>query len=499
MRNLLVIVAILMSTISAMTAAEPSISVSDGTLRGSVAYGVESWKGIPFAAPPVGNLRWRAPQPVEPWAGVRDASAFESDCPQLPLGLPFLDMRTQPSEDCLYLNVWRPEGSADRKLPVLVWIYGGGWVIGGASAPVYNPASLARQGVVAVSLNYRIGRFGWFAHPALTQADEDDGLFYNYGLLDQIAALRWIKRNIEAFGGDPDNVTLMGESAGGVSIHALTTSPKVENGLFHKAIVLSGADGGDFGTGDLSDAEGLGVNFAKRQSIDESDPKALEKLRALAVEEVIDGLTFGAPAYDPPTFNGGGPVEDGTIVAKIGQAYANNRFKPVPMMIGATANDLGGRTGFMVGGARRISSVLAAKGVKVFSYRFSYVAPAWIEKTATHASDLPFFLSTQKSVFGDRATPTDDAMAEAIRTRVIEFVKADPSNPTITGWPAFNEDDQKIMNFSEQGTADFIDDPWASEIDAAPPPQYPGLNAGGAEKGAPPTGDPSASRPPTGA
>lgn len=496
MRNVVLwVVAFTIAMASMTVEAAPVISVSDGRLQGAVENGVETWKGIPFAAAPVGALRWRAPQAVQPWSGVRDATSFGADCAQLPFGPPFLNMRTKPSEDCLYLNVWRPKGKPRGKLPVVVWIYGGGWVIGGTSAPIYDAANLARQGVVAVSLNYRIGRFGWFAHPALAKANADNGLFYNYGTLDQIAALHWIKRNIAAFGGDPGNITLMGESAGGVSIHVLTTSPMVGKGLFHKAIIMSGADGGDLGTAGLSDAEGLGVNFAERRGILATDPKALEKLRALSAEEVVDGLTFGAPAQDPPTFNGGGPVEDGTIVAKVGQAYAANRFHHNPMMIGATADDLGGRTGFMVGGARRISNVLAGKNVPVFSYRFSYVAPAWIYKTASHASDIAFFLSTQKHVFGEKTTPADDAMAAAITARVIEFVKANPRQPFIAGWPPFKKGDRKVMDFSAKGTAEVVDDPWATEIDAAPPPQYPGLNVGGARKGAAPTGDPSAVRP----
>ncbi|HZF46518.1 MAG TPA: carboxylesterase family protein, partial [Sphingomonadaceae bacterium] len=211
------------------------VSIETGALAGSLADGVESWKGIPFAAPPVGALRWRAPQQPAPWPGVRQASDYGNDCMQVPFPSDAAPLGTPPAEDCLYANVWKPAG-AGGNLPVIVWIYGGGFVNGGASPPTYAGANLARQGVVFVSFNYRVGRFGTFAHPALTRANEDDGLLGNYGFLDQIAALRWVQRNVAAFGGDPRNVTIVGESAGGMSVHTLVTSP-MARGLFAKAVV----------------------------------------------------------------------------------------------------------------------------------------------------------------------------------------------------------------------------------------------------------------------
>lgn len=469
----------------------PVVAVSDGRVQGASADGVESWKGIPFAAPPVGELRWRAPQPPKAWTGVLDATQFKSDCAQLPVGAPAFDMRTTTSEDCLYLNIWRPAG-AGNKTPVLVWIYGGGWVIGGASAPIYQGANLSKQGVITVSMNYRLGRFGWFAHPQLTRANSDNGLFYNYGTLDQIAALQWIKRNIAAFGGDPDNITIMGESAGGVSVHALITSPLVSDGLFHKAIIMSGADGGDLGTGVLADAEGLGLNFARRKGIAADDPQALQKLRALSTADVLDGLTFGTPPRDPPEFNGGGPVEEGKIVAEFGETYNTGSFRRTPVMIGATANDMGGRTGFMVAGARRISGQLAAKGVPVYQYRFSYLPSAsplalGPPTTADHASDIAFFMNNQGSLFPN-ASANDMAMAKIASGYVVAFAKADPRNPVLRGWPRYQREGGKIMDFSASGKAVVQADPWAAQLDAAPPPRYPGLRAGGALPGAPATG-----------
>lgn len=224
--------------LAAQTGAAPIAQTDTGRVRGAMSDGVDSWKGIPFAAPPVGALRWRAPQPVAAWQGVRDATAYSHDCMQLPFGGDAAPLGTTPAEDCLYANVWKP-AAAKAKLPVIVWIYGGGFVNGGASPPTYSGANIAKQGVMFVSFNYRVGRFGTFALPQLTKANPDGGRIGNYGIMDQIAALKWVQKNIAQFGGDPSNVTIIGESAGGMSVHALVTSP-LATGLFQKAFVMSG-------------------------------------------------------------------------------------------------------------------------------------------------------------------------------------------------------------------------------------------------------------------
>src|SRR5262245_57543747 len=217
------------ATTSLAASADPAVvKVDTGTLKGTSTAGVLSWKGIPFAAPPLGDLRWRAPQPAANWQGVRDASAYGNDCMQVPFGGDAAPLGTPPNENCLFANVWRPEG-ARSKLPVIFWIYGGGFVNGGASPPTYSGAELAKQGVLFISANYRVGRFGTFAHPALTRANADAGLLGNYGYMDQLAALQWIQRNIAAFGGDADNVTIVGESAGGMSVHVLVTSARAQD------------------------------------------------------------------------------------------------------------------------------------------------------------------------------------------------------------------------------------------------------------------------------
>ena len=209
------------------------VKVEGGTIQGTVTESMAIYKGIPFAAPPVGDLRWKAPQPVIPWEGVRNTTEFGPSPIQA-------GSQENMSEDCLYLNVWTPAKSPKEKLPVLVWIYGGGFA--GGSTSYYDGAPLAEQGVVLVSINYRVGKLGFFAHPELS-AETEQGTSGNYGLLDQIAGLKWIQNNISKFGGDPDKVTIFGESAGGISVSMLCASP-LAKGLFRGAISQSG---GSFG------------------------------------------------------------------------------------------------------------------------------------------------------------------------------------------------------------------------------------------------------------
>ena len=223
----------------ARAAGHPLVArVEGGLVRGQIERGVIAFKGIPYAAPPVGARRWAPPQPVRPWNGVRRALAYGPDCMQVLFPGDAAPERTVPQENCLYLNVWRPRGASVRNLPVMVWIYGGGFVNGGSSPAVYNGTRFARDGVVLVSFNYRLGNFGFFAFPALTRQDRGQ-LLGDYAFMDQLAALRWVQRNIRAFGGDPHNVTVFGESAGGMSVNNLLISP-LAKGLFQRAIIESG-------------------------------------------------------------------------------------------------------------------------------------------------------------------------------------------------------------------------------------------------------------------
>lgn len=456
---------------SASSAADSAVvKIDSGSLRGASTDGVLSWKGIPFAAPPLGALRWRAPQPVVPWKGVRVASEYGNDCMQVPFPSDAAPLGTPPNEDCLYANVWRP-ANGNRKLPVLFWIYGGGFVNGGASPPTYSGAELARQGVLFVSANYRVGRFGTFAHPQLTRADADKGLLGNYGYMDQLAALRWVKRNIAAFGGDPGNVTIVGESAGGMSVHALVTSP-LARGLFHKAVVMSGGDGGGMGQANLASTEAIGVRFAEKQGIAATDDAALQKLRALSAEQVTDGLSMMAlfGASGPPTF--ASPFPDGKLAVDVGAAYRGKAFTPVPMMIGATSADIGGKTGMMVAGARAVSTVIANQGVPVYAYRFSYVAekqPAAVAaQGAGHASDIPFFFNTQALKYQADTTQRDNEMGKTISAYLVNFVKTgNPNGAGLPAWPRYQRASDEIMDFSARGSAVAGRDPWGADIDGA--------------------------------
>jgi para-nitrobenzyl esterase len=281
--------------------ANRTMRIDSGLISGQTnSDGVTSYLGIPFAMPPVGNLRWRPPQPVEPWNGVRKADHFGASCMQDEMGvrLPWSRgfMTQGPiSEDCLYLNVWTPSRSGAKKLPVMVWIYGGGYSEGSSEVAVYNGEKLATKGVVVVTFNYRVGPLGFLAYPALT-AESPHHASGNYGLLDQIAALKWVHRNIARFGGDPSKVTIFGQSAGAGSVGILMASP-VAKGLFQRAITESGL--GLFRGLDsrkpLAEAEAQGVKYAERMGA-----HSLAQLRALPSADfakAIPGMPAGLTGF----------------------------------------------------------------------------------------------------------------------------------------------------------------------------------------------------------
>jgi para-nitrobenzyl esterase len=438
-------------------AAEPVIAVETGQLRGVVSDGIESWRGIPFAAPPTGALRWRPPQRPEAWAGVRDAAGYGNDCMQLPFPSDAAPLGAAPAEDCLYLNVWRPAGRPTGPLPVVVWIHGGGFVNGGASPAVYSGAELARQGVVVASFNYRLGRFGTFAHPQLTQ-ETPDGLLGNYGVMDQIAAMQWVQRNIAAFGGDPRNVTVMGESAGGMAIHTLLTSPRAQ-GLAQRAVIMSGGDA-KVDAASLHEVEQIGVRFAETHGIAADDPDAVRKLRALTPEQVRGDLNMGK-LFGSDQRDFASPFADGVTVVDPAAAYRADAFDRVPVMVGATSADLGGREGFMVAGAQEVAGLLADK-VPVYAYRFSYVAGSG-DRTAgaAHATDVPFFLHTEATKYGDETTAEDTRVGATISSYVIDFARTgDPSGPGLPAWPRYDPTADVIMDFATSGAAVAQRDPW---------------------------------------
>lgn len=265
----------------------PVVKIKNGQLQGSVENGVQSFKGIPFAAPPLGKYRWREPQPVANWTGVRDAKQFGPSGMQINI---FGDMAFRAPamrEDCLYVNVWTPD-SKKKNLPVLVYFYGGGFVAGDGSEARYDGASMAAKGIVSLTVNYRLGIFGHMAHPELTK-ESPHNASGNYGMLDQVAALKWVQENIAAFGGDPKRVTIAGESAGSMSVSALMASPLSKN-LFAQAIGESGSMLGSLPSTPLAKAEQAGLQFGK-----EVDANSLEALRAIPAEKLLTLSMAGNP------------------------------------------------------------------------------------------------------------------------------------------------------------------------------------------------------------
>jgi para-nitrobenzyl esterase len=441
----------------------------DGTVHGLRGDGVIAYKGMPFAAPPIGNLRWRPPQPVTPWQGVRDAVAFRHDCSQEPFPYDSAPSKADFNEDCLYVNVWKPANSGKRT-PVMVWIYGGGFVNGGSSPLVYDGSAFAKSGVVLVSFNYRVGTFGFFAHPALS-AEQPNAVLGNYGLMDQIAALQWVHRNIAAFGGDPGNVTVFGESAGGMSIHYLMSSP-LATGLFDKAIIESGAGrAGPFGArrmaGAADSAESVGIKLGQRFGIEGEDAAALEKLRAIPAANLAKGLHMGTMGGDATYV--GGPVLDGKlIVGDPATLYLQGVGPRIPVIIGATDRDLGGDQ-FMIEPARYMARILASRDQAVYEYRFSYVAEALRATTpgAGHASELPYVFDTVPDALGARTTPADLSAAAAIQGYWVAFAKSGrPYVPGRPAWPAYTTDKDELLDFTTSGPISGAD-AWHARLDLA--------------------------------
>jgi para-nitrobenzyl esterase len=494
---------------SAAQAAHAPLEVKTqyGWVRGAQERGVVAFKGIPYAAPPRGALRWAAPQPAASWHGVRPAVTFGSDCKQRPTPGDAAPLRTRPSEDCLYVNVWRPGRASRKPLPVMVWIYGGWYVDGGTSPAIYDGSGFARHGVVLVSFNYRLGNFGFFAFPALGRMGAQQG---DFGFMDQIAALQWVRRNIAAFGGDPHNVTVFGESAGGASVNALLINPAAR-GLFQKAIIESGGGAGWLAperplTGGPQSGEAMGVRLARHLGIEGQGLLALDALRALPSDRIVDGLNMTTLQGDK-NYAGGPLVDDHLYFGAPVREYARGMGARVPVMIGATSADLGsahassprdlfarfgpqaaqaraafdssgglplqqlcdevGGTRWMIEPARAIARVLSARGQRVYEYRFSYIPTAMRGKWwgAWHATEIPFVFDTVREHYGSATSRADERMARQMQSYWLAFARTGRPDPAgEPAWPRYRKSTDRLMNFTNHGPH-AQRDPWRQRLD----------------------------------
>ena len=451
---------------ASVAAAGPVVETPDGQVVGAAASGVAIFRGIPYAAPPVGSLRWREPQPARPQDRL-DATAFGPACIQ-PVSAA-QDAAFGPtgpqSEDCLTLNVWAPEAAPARRLPVMVWIHGGGYVSGTGSLPSYDGSSLAQQGAVVVTLNYRLGALGFFAHPALDTELSSGSI--NFGILDQIAALKWVQANIAAFGGDPDNVTIMGESAGAQSVLVLFASP-LARGLFHKGIAQS-----PYGIPSHSRAEArtVGVEVARGLGLD-GEGASLAELRQVPAAAFASLTGPGRSLAPSPVY--GDPV----LPAPILEQFERGETAPLPLLIGNNSDEASVAELFGIDpavlverlGLARIAVRLLFPGTRdnadlgrqavrdsIFSAFVKHIAdlhsqraPAWryyfnylperqraLEPGVSHGGEITFVFDTlsRTPAYQDIRTPADDRMARRVGAYWLAFARTGRPDPV--GEPAW--------------------------------------------------------------
>jgi para-nitrobenzyl esterase len=471
-----------------------NVKSTGGQLQGVVADGVASFKGIPFAAPPVGDLRWKAPEPAKAWSGVRKADSYAPGCMQDPGMSKMMGSSPNVSEDCLYLNVWTAATTAGEKRPVMVWIHGGAFVGGMTGTPMFDGTKFAQKGVVLVSIAYRLGVFGFLAHPELSrESGKGSG---TYGIQDMIAGLQWVKNNIAQFGGDPSRVTIFGESAGGIAVGMLSAAPAAK-GLFQRAISESGgsfappriADGAGMNVASLKLAESAGESFLKK--LGAADIKAARALPAEQIQKAVGvGMGGGSSFW---------PVADGTVLpGDPYELYEKGRFNDTPILAGTNSNE-GGlfmrqpvtaaafekqiRSGYGeraevilnayphstdTEAARSSADVfrefafawptwawarmqsLKGKG-KAFVYYFDHRTPASPDG-ANHGAEVSYVFGNFGGPGGGAPSAEDLALSDLIRSYWINFAATgDPNGSGLPQWPAFTEKDQRVMFFN--GTA----------------------------------------------
>ena len=477
--------------IVSMSAATEPVAVDGGRITGVVDRGIRLYKGIPYAAPPVGELRWKPPQPVVPWSGVRNASAYGAECPQTQyqVGSIYVRPRQPQSEDCLFLNVWTAAKPGEKR-PVLVWIHGGALTRGSSTSDVRDGVPLASKGIVLVSINYRLGPLGYFAHPELT-AESPRRSSGNYGVLDQIAALQWVRRNIAAFGGDPARVTIAGESAGSWSVNALVASP-LAKALFIRAI---GQSGGRFSRtphltedrGSQISAENVGLAYAKALGVDSLAALRqlpAERLVAVAIrtQENIDGWVlpdeiraiferrqhnnvpvivgstademtpFGVVQTAPKTmeeFRKRLAQQYGDMAAEFETAYGVTSDADI---VRATLEV--GRDTTFTSHMRNWARATTAAGSRAFLYFFTHIPPSprAAEMKAFHAGDIPYVFnvvpSTDPREAGFAYTDVDRKLADTMSSYWVNFVSTgDVNGPGLPTWQPYDLASEPYLEF----------------------------------------------------
>lgn len=430
-------------------AADPvKVKIAQGSLTGDQTAGVVSFRGIPFAAPPVGDLRWKPPQSAPNWSGDRAATEFSANCVQASRGGP------KSSEDCLYLNVNSPVGA--KAAPVMVWIHGGSNT--GGSGAQYDSPAFAKDGIVTVSINYRLGALGFFAHPEISKAAGDAEPLADYGLMDQVAALKWVQANIKAFGGDPKRVTVFGESAGAIDIYALL-GMKSAKGLFSQAIVESNITWGD--SAPLAAAEADGKALAIRAGA--TPTPTLAELKAIPAEKLLAaqrGAMF--------------PIVDGRLMTESAvQAMANKHTVDVPLLVGSNSweawlnQSLKGQastdwTNSQGGAPARFIAAKSADGKPSWLYFFSYVPTekrAPDNQGAPHAGEIYYVFNGQLSAAMSTPNPAnpvsgpahpsdeDNAMAATVHACWVSFAKTGTPKCGAAAWPKYDAKSDQLMEF----------------------------------------------------
>jgi len=475
MKKLLCLVSLVLTLVGCTekTIDNPVLTIEGGQIQGVIAddhADVFVYRGIPYAAPPIGDLRWKAPQPVVAWEGVKIADTFGHPGYQAvhyPGGYTTewgYGKEAPYSEDCLYLNVWtKAPGQADKKLPVALWIHGGGYREGWGTEPEFDGQEWADKDVVLVSINYRLGVFGFLTHPLLS-AESPNHVSGNYGILDQIESLKWIKKNIAQFGGDPDNVTIFGQSAGAGSVKTICESP-LARGLFHKAVIMSG---GGIALPQTDEEANTKANPARRfffsyptlQASEEASKKVLdwagftdlEKMRAASTEMMYTVGNYYNIKNAEQIWLTGFPIVDNYVSKEsFDDATRDGSLADVPYMIGYTLDDLGD----MGDGIAEFCRVRDSKGGKVWAYQFARPLPddgshpevTERLKGAFHSSDLWYVFKSLKHCWRPW-TPGDWKLSEKMLTAWTNFAKySNPNGAEDGAWTPFTNDNQNFMLF----------------------------------------------------